>query len=304
MLLPDQIQELLSIIDRNHNIYFISQFGPDFLTDADKEELERYGVNVDELYTPENDLIFTQFHFGILAQSLQNQTKQITFSDLKQYITKGQYIPVTARETAQLNSIRNQSLNDIRGLKGKIFQDVNQIILNNTKKNQEQFLKDRIEEGFLNKESVEEISRDISIKTGDWSRDFDRIVQYVSETAYQEGKVAHILKYSGEDDPLVYKTVFDGACRHCIRLYLTSGLGSEPKIFKLSELRQNGTNIGRKVDDWLPIIGPTHPYCRCPLNDYVKGSIWDVGQRRFIIQSLLTNRKKVKIRVGNKEFYG
>ena len=261
MLRPEQIFELLRIIDRNHNIYFITQFGEDFLTKEEKDKLVEEGVDFTKLYQPENDLIFNSFHFGILAQSLLQQAENIEYSDLKQYISRGEYLPLTTREKIVLESIRSQSLSDIKGLKGRIFQDINQILINNTRPIQEEFLREEILNRVLSKKSVEEIAREIGKKTGDWNRDFDRIVQFVSHTAYEEGKVSHILKYSGEEDPEVYKTVYEGSCRHCIRLYLTEGLGSQPRLFKLSVLRSNGTNIGRKVDDWKPTIGPTHPYC-------------------------------------------
>lgn len=309
MLKPEQIFELLQIIDRNHNLYLITQFGEDFLTKEEKEKLIEEGVDFSKLYKPENDLIFNSFHFGMLAQSLLQQTKNIEYSDLKQYISRGEYLPLTTREKIVLESIRSQSLSDIKGLKGRIFQDTNQILINNTRPVQEDFLREEILNGVLNKKSVEEISRDIGKKTGDWNRDFDRIVQFISHTAYEEGKVSHILKYSGEEDPLVYKTVYEESCRHCIRLYLTEGLGSEPRTFKLSVLRSNGTNIGRKVDDWKAVIGSTHPYCRCNLNHYIRGQVWNREKKQFEFDTTkeyqpTVNRKKVKIKVGNKEFIG
>ena len=312
MLKPNQILELLQIIDRNHNIYFITQFGEDFLNDEEKDKLISEGIDFKKLYNPEDDLIFNSFHFGLLAQSLLQQTKNIEYADLKQYIRNAEYLPLTVREESVLESIRNQSLSDIRGLKGRIFQDANQILINNTRGEQEEFLRKEILEGSLKKKTVEEISREIGIKTGDWSRDFDRIVQYISQTAYEEGKVSQIIRHSseyGETEPQVYKTVYEGACRHCIRVYLTGGIGSQPIIFKLSELRSNGSNIGRKVDDWKAVIGCTHNYCRCNLNYYIKGQIWNKEKKLFEFDTTkeyqpTVNRKKIRIKVGNKEFIG
>lgn len=58
------------------------------------------------------------------------------------------------------------------------------------------------------------------------------------------------------------QSIWSGNCRHCIRLYLTAGIGSEPKLFTAEELIGNGTNIGRRVADWKPtIITAVHPFC-------------------------------------------
>ena len=84
-------------------------------------------------------------------------------------------------------------------------------------------------------------------------------------------------------DAEVYFDVYPGACMACRELYLTDpeNPDSEPKIFKLSELIENGNNIGRKRADWLPTISPTHPYCRCTLNYKQPGFAWDEEVRAY-----------------------
>ena len=124
-------------------------------------------------------------------------------------------------------------------------------------------------------------------------------------TAYQEGRASGIEKHTGKD-ALVYKDVFPGACRHCIRLYLTDGIGSEPIIFKLSQLRENGTNIGRKAADWKATVGSVHPYCRCQLNEYDNRYDWNPETHSFSTlksrQSKIERKSKIKVTIGNKEF--
>ena len=83
-------------------------------------------------------------------------------------------------------------------------------------------------------------------------------------------------------EALVYKDVFPQACRWCIKLYLTGGIGSEPRIFKVSELKANGNNYGLKPMQWKPIIGSVHPFCRCNLEQYDPDREWDSKQRGYI----------------------
>jgi len=306
---PQQIEELLNIIDKNQLVTIGQELGPEFLTNSDKSILADSGIDWKSLYNPAADSIFTSFHFGMLAEALQaHDVATMTYDDIKKYIEHGDYIPMTVGEQAALNSIKAQTYNDVKKLGGRIFSDINQIGLNRLS-DQQKFLSDEIAQGYIDKKTAREIANDIARKTGDWSRDFDRIVTYTNTLAYETGKAAMITRQSGEEDPLVYKHVYDGACKHCIRLYLTNGLGSKPIIFRLSELVNNGTNIGRKTDEWKATLGPVHPYCRCTLKYLRIGYIWDEDKKAFVAPKRETVlnaekplRKPIRITVAGKEY--
>lgn len=307
ILLPSQINELLQIIEGNQLMVIGRELGIDFLTELDKELLLRSGVDLDALYEESGDVFNLQFQLGMLAESLgAAKVNKLTFDQLKEYIKHGDYIPLTARELASISAIKNQTFTDLKKLGGSIFQDINQILGEATLKNQVEFIKQELEAGFLNKANVTEIAHTIAEKTGDWSRDFERIVAYNSHLAFEEGKAAMIQRDAGDADPLVYKTVFEGACEHCQNLYLTNGIGSQPKIFKLSELRANGTNIGRKVKDWKAVLGPVHPFCRCLLNHLFSGYKWDKDKKRFVAPlkgEVKPKRKPIRIWIAGEEAF-
>lgn len=306
-LSPKQINELLSIIEHNQVICIGKELGIDFLTEENKTLLEENKVDWKTLYNPSEDSIYTGFHFGMLSQSLKDTKalNKLSYKQLKQYIQEGNYIPITEREQLILDHIRQQTFSDIRSLNGRIFQDVNNILIDSSRKTQTEFLKREIEEGMRKKLSLREISNELSRKTGDWKRDFDRIVEYQSNTAYQEGRASFLLKTEGSEVE-VYKRVFQSGCDHCIRLYLKGGYGSEPKVFRLTELRANGDNIGRKVDEWKPIVGSTHPFCRCNLHHKQQGYKWNPQTQSFdifddSIPILKKPREKIKISIGGVE---
>jgi hypothetical protein len=52
-------------------------------------------------------------------------------------------------------------------------------------------------------------------------------------------------------------------CKHCDRLY--NGPDGNPRIFPLSTLVANGTNVGKKTAEWQAVIGTIHPHCSCQL---------------------------------------
>jgi hypothetical protein len=305
ILSSKEIQELLNIIDKNQVIALGRELGPDFLTLADKDLLEQSGVKWKNLYSEAIDSIYTQFHFGMLSEALgQTFADNFTYEQLKEYISKGQYIPLTVREEVAISTIKMQKFNDLKRLNGKIFSDVNQVLVNNSIKNQQALIREQIAEGVANKQMVTEISHRIAELTGDWSRDFERIVAFNNHLAIEEGKAAMMERNTGGEDPLVYKTPFQDACESCVSLYLTAGVGSQPKLFKLSELRANGINIGRKKKEWKAVIGPIHPYCRCSLHTLLPGWIWDQKKGQFIAPSdykYKSKRKPIRAWVAGQE---
>jgi hypothetical protein len=244
----------------------------------------------------------------MLAEALNNATslQKLTYPQVKEYIKQGKYIPLTGIEREAIQHIKNQTLSDIRTLNGRIFQDINGILVNQGKKAQVEFIKEEIAQGIVDQKSLREVANDIHRKTGDWGRDFDRIVEYQMNSAYQQGRAAMIQKNQGEE-ALVYKRVFLTGCKHCQKLYLTAGAGSQPILFKLSEITANGSNIGRKQDEWKATIDSTHPFCRCLLFNARKGYLWNPKTQSFDIldpstkPQLKVKRNPIRIKIAGRE---
>ncbi len=109
-------------------------------------------------------------------------------------------------------------------------------------------------------------------------RDLDRVAYYELTDAQKQGQ-AHSLLQDGNVDKLVYKMPLPGACAQCKWAYLLPD-GKTPRVFKLSKLINNGTNIGRKphpvrggkvapggrtdaVETLKAVAGLMHPWCAC-----------------------------------------
>ena len=113
----------------------------------------------------------------------------------------------------------------------------------------------------------------------EWTRDWDRVAHTEIWNAKLTGEVMTILEKNSpvsnkHGDTLVYKKPSPMACDQCKRLYLKSDMKT-PKIFKLSELMSNGTNIGLKTSEWKPVYGTIHPNCMCPLSILPDGFTFD-----------------------------
>lgn len=177
-----QIHDLSAIIQRNQALVINGGCRIDSLTESDNIIFKKYGVDLDQLYYESKNTIFTSFHFTLISDSLKELefADKLTYNDLYEHISKGRYIPITQKEIAIINRIRTQSLSHLQSVENKIFQDVNQILPDTSRATQETFLRKEIEQGYREGRGIKQISGEIAHKTGDWSRDFDEIVRYVS----------------------------------------------------------------------------------------------------------------------------
>ena len=225
---------------------------------------------------------------------------------LEKFIQGGGHRALSDIEKATINSIKSQSFAAVKNLGGRAEADVRNIINAETSKRRskyEKILREKLSTGVINRESVSEMTRNLGMKTGDWERDLGRLIATESHNAYEEGRSSELTEKHGAD-VLVYKDVYSGACSSCIKAYLTGGINSEPKIFKLSELRANGTNIGKKQSDWLPTIGAIHPNCRCTLNRFEKDTKWNSDKRMYVKSDKYVQKYdyNITIKIGGKDY--
>ncbi len=306
LLTPKQLEEVFSIIELNHIIYGGQTIGTDILSPADKLMLKKFNIDINDLKQNFPQLV-QSYHWGRLSAALKNQASKVEYNDFLKYLKKGQYIPLNKREQASLKYIKQNTYSHINGLGDKIKQTTNGIIIEEDRKLRDKYqetIGEELQRGVEQRKSVQEISSDIAHKTGDWGRDMNRIIDTEMNNAFQEGRADQLQREKG-DEVLCYKDVYPGSCRHCIRLYLTSGVGSQPVIFTLKELKENGTNYGKKVNDWKPTLYGVHPFCRCNLHEKPKGYVWDEEKEAFVppkVDPETREKKGVKITVGDQTY--
>jgi len=304
----NQIKELLDIIDMHHTLFIANNVGIDILTDEDLSLLKQHGIDAKKLFK-EHPTVTQAFKFGVLADSLGDKnTKGVNYEDFKKYLKSGDFIPLTDREEEALEAVKHQSYNDIKGLGNRVGNNLNQIHIEvdqDLRRRKEKIIEETAKEVIEERKSVREMVSRLGHKMGDWNRDLGRISEYIMHSSYSEGRAASLEKKGGRDI-LIYMDVFSGACRFCIKNYLTGGIGSIPILFRLSELRANGNNIGRKQKDWLAVIPPQHPFCRCHINEVPEGFDWDPRVRSFTklkpLVRKVERRSKIRITVGEKQF--
>lgn len=302
ILTPAQIQELTKIIEKKHLVFISHTLGSNILSKDDINLLKGYGVDVAKL--SKYGTVDEAFRFGILADALgSKKAKKMSYNQFKKHLSSGEFIPLTKAEQIALDHVKIRMYGDVKGLGNRISSDFKNIAIESSKKKRkhyENILRETITEGVEKRKTVREIASDLGHKTKDWARDFDRIADYVLHEAFDTGKAISIQKQYG-DEAYVHKQVYPGACEHCVRLYLTAGIGSKPKIFKVSTLIGNGTNIGLKQADWKPVLGSTHPWCRCETFYLPPNHEWDNKEQDFKLKREtygIKRKSKIKISIS------
>lgn len=309
---PEDIQRLFNIIDYRLARVVADVLGKEFLTPEDINVLEAFGFDLEKEISSIPPY-YQSFLFGRLAGILRpDQLKTLNYTDFKTYISDKQYGKLTDREKAEYSAAATRTYGYIKGMGNRIKETLGNSVSEEEIKNlvEERRISDlsavkqNMERGILERKSVQAIVSNIGSQVGDWNRDWGRIVETEMQNIFSLGQTQTIIEKHGID-ALVYKTVFPGACEYCRKLFTTGGSYSQPRIFKLSSLINNGDNIGRKAKDWKAVIGPVHPFCRCTLRYLPKGYVWDEKEQMFVPPSNEFIRErpfKIKVTVGTKIF--
>ena len=302
MFTKEEIQQIVDAIRKHYSLLMFSVVGSEGLSDADKFFLLGQGIDVNniELGFPS---YMKMYLLGKLTSILKDeQVRKLSTDDFEKYLDRGQFVPLSKFERTQYEYSREKTYNHLKGLANRIEGESRDILLEENKKS---IISETISEGVSKRLSIKKIVSNLGHRTGEWSRDWERIVRTEMQDIFNQGRAFEFIEKYGVDSE-VYKDVYPGACRHCIRLYLTEGIGSKPRVLKLSTLIQNGTNIGRRVDDWLAVVGPTHPYCRCHLRHKDRNKVWDDEIKGWKwkdeIERKVISKTKVKVWVGDQMF--
>ena len=237
----EQTDHLMEIIDLHTSMFVTTQLGTETLTSFDKYILKKFGFDITKIaqkFPP----YLQSFLFGRLTSWLSDQqASSLVYKDFEKHLKTGQYFPLTKQEQTMYDLAAKRSYGHIKNLgvrrKDELARQINEEEVRNT-----------LTGAIKRRESISKIISDWGHKHENWQRDYGRIAETEMNSIFNLGRAMQMKEKYGED-VLVYKTVYFGACRHCQKLYTTSGVGSKPKIFTLEQMMLNGSNIGRKVAD-------------------------------------------------------
>ena len=276
---------MLNLLDKSRLIFIAQQVGLNYLTPAEKFILTQAGVDLNK-FTNSKGIIEHAFLFGILAEAIgDKRAKNMSYADFTKFLASGQFIPLTEAEEFALEQIKGRAYSDITNLGQRMKNTLSNAALKNNQSRAAavaQVIRGKAIKAVELRKSSRQLAAELAEASQDWEVDWLRIAYYLMHEAYNTGRSQSILKTYGQNAE-VYFDVYEGACEECRKLYLEDpdDIKSKPKVFKLVDVIQNGSNINVKRANWKPTVSPTHPYCRCTINYKDPKYDWDETTRSF-----------------------
>ena len=276
---------MLNLLDKSRLIFIAQQVGLNYLTPAEKFILTQAGVDLNK-FTNSKGIIEHAFLFGILAEAIgDKRAKNMSYADFTKFLASGQFIPLTEAEEFALEQIKGRAYSDITNLGQRMKNTLSNAALKNNQSRAAavaQVIRGKAIKAVELRKSSRQLAAELAEASQDWEVDWLRIAYYLMHEAYNTGRAHSILKTYGQNAE-VYFDVYEGACEECRKLYLEDpdDIKSKPKVFKLVDVIQNGSNINVKRANWKPTVSPTHPYCRCTINYKDPKYDWDETTRSF-----------------------
>jgi hypothetical protein len=260
------------------------------ISDKIKAIINRYNLLLKYMVLGPKALTKPQIKMLVLAGLIKQHHIQFTFGDA--YL-KGH---VDALKGASSQSIRNRSIQFLLQNAGQFIDrfaerqsaEIPAIIQNQIMAYVQQMrdtTKDVIAQGVIRAKSSSSIVQELKEKTGDYAKDWDRVVTTELVRAHNLGTLDAVIennKGKSHDDVYVYKTGPNDmkTCKYCKEFWFMPD--GSPRVHKLSEIVANGSNVGRKAAEWKPCVDTTHPNCRHYMIEIEKGFGFQNGQLSWV----------------------
>lgn len=260
LITPEQLQEIRQIVADHHEALIADVLGREAVTPEQLRRLVDQGLITEEGDQPV-DLAVDPYVLGqLLALAEQKRAANWSVEQLHAHLRKNP-LPLTETELQAMRMARERAGQYLRGLGNRVQTDVQAVLVEADAHLRERLrseVRSATAQAIARRETARELRSELGWRTGDWTRDWDRIARTEQQAALREGQADALRRRYGPD-VLVARIPMPDACAHCRELHL--GPDGQPRIFPLSVLTRNGTNVGRKVAEWRSTVGPVHPHC-------------------------------------------
>lgn len=269
LLTPAQLEEIAQII-RDYHTGFAIRIGAD--TVETQDEIQRL-LDAGMLPPEAMDIIDDSYKYGQVVGSLRQfddakRAKEFSYDEFKKRI-ETRPVAIDAHDRAAMDWAKHSVAIHCRGLGNRIADDLSTSIIDADAELRRKYvteIQDAAQANVERHQTWRRLASDLGHRTEDWTRDMMRIAATEKQNAFQEGFSQALIEREGDPDTVyVSKIPSPTACPVCVKLHLTQGHGSPPRVFLLSELHENGTNVGKKQAEWKATVGPVHPWCACEL---------------------------------------
>lgn len=287
VLRKTQVKRIVDLVDVNFLNFIGKNLGSATLSDEDRSKLKKFGINVSSF--EKEGVTEEMFKLGILSKNLtESQMSKMTLKQLREFLQKDGGVKLSVFEKEIVDRSKERVYDELKKVSldfKKVLKDFYRGDFRREMMNDPENIKRTLLKYTLSAKDKKRLKELIKKELPNWTRRIDLIIDTLMHEIFTLGRVMYIVNSgSGSTDQKVYIRVFDGACSSCYKIYTENGKGSPSTIFKLNELFQNGNNHGLRRSDWLPVIPPTHPYCRCLIEKYVDGGVWDNSLNNYVLE--------------------
>lgn len=256
LLTVEQLQEIRQIIEDHHDAFVVNTIGADAVPQDVLARLRERGLVNVKVESIKDAYIYGQ----LLAMMESDRIASMSYEEFKAHLKRNP-VPLSEAEVHAVQMAQQVAGASCKGLGNVVNRRAGGILIEGDaalRARTEGIIRDATALNIARRETVSRLKSDLGWATRDWNRDWTRIAVTEKQNAMQHGVADY---YRDEYGPsvLVAKRAMPSACKHCDRLH--NGPDNQPRIFRLSDLEENGTNIGRKANDWLPVVGTVHPHC-------------------------------------------
>ena len=260
LLTAEQLHEIRGIVSDYHQAFVVNTISPDAVAPDVLNRLKAKGLVSVQVHSIEDAYLYGQ----ILAMMEDPKFAGMSYADFKRHVQKNP-IPLNDIEKQAVQFAQLQGAQSVQGLGNKAGATIGSALIEADAKQRaelKEMIRTKTAENIAKRESLKNLKSEMGWASRDWTRDLHRIANTEKQNAMQRGVADHYSKRYGADVRVAKRPMPD-ACKHCKRLHL--GPDGHPRIFTLSELEANGSNVGRKAADWLPVVGTVHPHCQCQM---------------------------------------
>lgn len=278
VLTTEQIREILKIIRLHHYAFVYSNvtknIPPEIIDELEREGIIKRGQDAKNLFKD-------TYEIERLRTLVEDAKKNnLTYKEAKQRLFQNP-IRLTTMEQDTIEHIEQSAgkyITKQHEVLGEMFEEgVRNENMNFKQKVIGGGIKTPLKQGVIRRQTMTQIISALRATSKDTFRDFYRVAFTEMQNARMHAKLDQVYRQNEgkeEKDIMVYKKPSPGACKHCKSAYLERD-GVTPKVFLLSEFRQNITNFGLKTKKWMPTLESLHPYCACEMHQLQPGFGFD-----------------------------
>lgn len=285
---PEVLADLRRLVTDHLLGYLVDCYGHGAVPTAELDRLIQAGVvSTESAALLGADFLEDAFIAGMVLARLEDARRYESRYTLEELAAEIRRNPIAlsqtdkeaiewARQGAALNC-RHLGERAVHGVEGVVW-----TFSEDVRASDEAEIRDATSQALEERRTAKWLRGELGRRIGAYEQDLDRIATTEIQDAHNEGAARQIVKAHGPE-ATACKIPNPKACSSCRSLYL-DGEGN-PKVFTMAALIANGTNVGRKRAEWLPVVGTTHPWCACFLRrmppgfEFRDGVLMPIGAR-------------------------